>query len=215
MLIFWFSASLRWAWACLATDPQVWQGCIALRLVDVEKRPRSFVGSCHPLPFGHNFPLSTWHRRCAPLFWYFLSVFVSACFFFFFWFFVFLRQAQTRTLRDHLFFLGALRIFRHWSWYYPWSNPLPWDLVREGCRPLSHNLAALRSRMLKDRQYPSHRMDIVYVFFFFGGEGLCDIRCWNYVVGALYMFMLFGTLAYKFSLKVKPTPGGFYGPSAV
>jgi len=105
------------------------------------------------------------------------SLFSFLLAFFFFWFFVFLRQAQTRTLRDHLFFLGALRIFRHWSWYYPWSNPLPWDLVREGCRPLSHNLAALRSRMLKDRQYPSHRMDIVYVFFFFGGEGLCDIRC--------------------------------------
>jgi hypothetical protein len=29
------------------------------------------------------------------------------------------------------------------------------------------------------------------------------------------MFMLFGTLAYKFRLQVKPTPGGFYGPAAV
>ncbi|EDR10893.1 uncharacterized protein LACBIDRAFT_315853 [Laccaria bicolor S238N-H82] len=44
---------------------------------------------------------------------------------------------------------------------------------------------------------------------------IVSIQAIAWTLWALYMFMLFGSLAYKFGLRVKPTPGGFYGPSAV
>ena len=74
----------------------------------MEKRPRSLVGSCHRLPFGHNFPLSTWPRRCVALFCtfsHFLSVFISACYF------LLLRQALTSHSAGIIFFSLVLAVF--------------------------------------------------------------------------------------------------------
>ena len=74
----------------------------------MEKRPRSLVGSCHRLPFGHNFPLPTWPRRCVPLFFalsHIFSVFISACYF------LLLRQALTSHPAGIIFFSLVLAVF--------------------------------------------------------------------------------------------------------